>query len=315
MGKLVQELKVLIDSQLINWTLARENYAGLAHVITRNLKLPGGALLKIQFNPGRIRSSTAKIDAKSIQERPCFLCGKNRPREQQGILYREKYLILLNPFPVFQSHLTIPSIEHIPQLIETHFETMLHLAFDLDGYTVFYNGPQCGASAPDHFHFQAGKKDLMPIEADFKNDKFTKLSGTVNQVQIYKWQHYSRNIITLKSADAERLADVFQDLLKSMHQLQPDAEEPMINLLAYFEDNQYVVHVIPRAQHRADCYFAEGEKQILTSPASVDLGGVLITPREEDFEKITVNDVLDIFGQVCMKEAEIDKIIKDLVGL
>ena len=121
--------------------------------------------MKVQFNPGRYISTSAKVDEKSINDRKCFLCPANLPEEQKGILYEEEYLILGNPFPIFPEHFTIPNINHVPQQIKNNFPLMLKLTKDLSKhYVVLYNGPKCGASAPDHFHFQAGTKNFMPIE-------------------------------------------------------------------------------------------------------------------------------------------------------
>jgi hypothetical protein len=303
----------LLRSQIQDWELARQNYEGLKNVESKKLKLPGGSSVIVQFNPERIRSSAAKVDVKSIQERPCFLCEENRPAEQEGVAYGD-YTILINPFPIFTKHLTIPHREHTLQLIAPYFPSMLDLAKELNEFTLFYNGPKCGASAPDHFHFQAGIKGFMPVEADFREAEFGKLIATLNEVEVYNWHGYNRGVITFKGANAEDIASLFAKLHELLASNQPNEMEPMLNVLAYFEEGHYVTHVFPRILHRPECYFAEGEEQILISPASVETGGVFITPRSEDFEKISAADIAGILNQVCMPENECLLMLKMLLA-
>lgn len=190
MTNISTKTKQLIRTQLQDWPLAKNNYDGLQKVITRDVLLPGGSTVQVQFNPERIRSSAAKVDAKSIQERACFLCAENRPPQQQGLAFDDDYTILINPFPIFPEHLTIPHNSHTDQLIAPYFGTMLSLAKELEGFTLFYNGPKCGASAPDHFHFQAGTKGFMPIEEDFRSGEYANLIAKENEIEVYNWKGY-----------------------------------------------------------------------------------------------------------------------------
>lgn len=162
-----QTIHNLLTGQLASWETARNNYAALSGVRVKELNV-NGIPYKVQFNPARIVSSGAKVDAKSIQERKCFLCPANLPPVQKGIPFGGHYHILVNPFPIFPRHLTIPELAHTPQRIASRFTDMLELAEALTEYTIFYNGPRCGASAPDHAHFQAGNKGFMPIEKDWR---------------------------------------------------------------------------------------------------------------------------------------------------
>jgi hypothetical protein len=255
----------------------------------------------------------AKVDAKSIQERPCFLCEKNRPEEQEGIEIGD-FTILVNPFPIFPEHLTIPHQEHTLQLIKPYFSSMLDLAKELDEFTLFYNGPKCGASAPDHFHFQAGIKEFMPVEDDFKSGDFAQLISVYNDVKVYNWKAYHRGVITFAGNQATTINSLFDNLHMLLWEKQKDEVEPMLNVLAYYENDEYVVHIFPRILHRPDCYFAEEDEQILISPASVDMGGIFITPRPEDYEKISAKDVADILCQVCMNEVDCLRIVKQLLN-
>ena len=266
----------LFEEQLCEWELAKNNYKALEQVKIKTL-VTEGREYKVQFNPARIVSSSAKVDAQSIRERKCFLCAENRPAIQKGIPFKERYTILVNPYPIFPRHLTIPSTEHIPQRIAPHFGDMLDLAQQLDDYIVFYNGPKCGASAPDHFHFQAGNKNFLPVEK--KPD--------------------IQNVIGIESGNKQELLDRFRQIYDAMPQ-KPDDYEPMMNILAWYEVSKWVVYIFPRKKHRPSCYSAENEANLLISPASVDLGGVFITPLEKDFEKITAEDIANILREVCV---------------
>ena len=301
----------LIKDQQKEWELAGKNYAGLRNVKSRKLAYDGFDMI-VQFNPERIRSSAAKVDSKSIADRPCFLCQQNLPEAQRGIPVLDKYMILVNPFPIFTEHLTIPHEDHTDQLIEDKFSEMLDLAKLLDDFTVFYNGPKCGASAPDHFHFQAGIKRFMPIERDYKKGSFFHDSINVDGLELIRWSQYIRTVLTFSGRDKNKIETAFSMLFKKLKNLQPDEAEPLLNILVSFEGSRWTVHIFPRKLHRPRQYFAEGEKQILLSPASVDMGGVLITPREEDYIKLTMNEAKDIFEQVCLDESTFVKLIKEI---
>ncbi len=297
----------LIAEQRKEWPLAKANYEGLKKVKTKVLTA-GGFALKVQFNPERIKSSAAKVDKESIAARPCFLCSRNLPSEQRGLPFHEKYTILVNPFPIFSEHLTIPHVDHVEQRIAGRFGDLLTLAEALEDFVVFYNGPKCGASAPDHFHFQAGIKGLMPIENDFSSKRFTRASKVDEGLAVHRWTGYGRSLLTLTGKNREKLMAKFHEFLTVFSAMQQEEPEPMLNILCYVENGEWVVHLFPRKKHRPRQYFEEGDKQILLSPASVDLGGVLITPREEDFKKIEAEDIFDIFWQVCVHQDDLDKL-------
>ena len=302
----------LFSAQLRDWELARVNYGLLSKVKTRELDF-GGFRILVQFNPERIRSSVAKVDAKSIEARPCFLCGKNRPLQQQGVIFEKNMTVLVNPFPIFTKHLTIPSELHIDQRIGNNFGNMLNLAEAIPDFLIFYNGPQCGASAPDHFHFQAGNKGFLPIETDFADRKFVRLISKKTGIEVWHWTGYLRGIMTLRGTIKEKLIQAFNHFFEKFSAFQPDKPEPMLNILAYHYPDGWVIHIIPRTLHRPIQFFAKGEKQILLSPAAVDFGGVIITPREEDFNKISASDIKDIFSQVCFEENELLDFFSELL--
>uniref|UniRef100_UPI003216E619 DUF4922 domain-containing protein n=1 Tax=uncultured Draconibacterium sp. TaxID=1573823 RepID=UPI003216E619 len=307
MKSVSSEIKELLIAQKTEWELAGKNFTGLANVQLREFAYDGFTI-KVQFNPGRIVSSAAKVDQKSIEKRPCFLCETNRPKEQRGVAL-ENYQILVNPFPIFPEHFTIPTNAHTPQLISGNFGEMLDIARVMTGFTVFYNGPKCGASAPDHFHFQAGNSSFIPIdnEIDLLKEKYGEKLLT-EDVDGWAVKDGVRNFIVLESAVKSALEANFEMIYKALDE--NPGEEPMMNMLVSFEKGAWRILLFPRALHRPSQYFEEGEKNILLSPASVDMGGVLITPLEKDFKKITKEDIDDILRQVLLSAKEFDKLIK-----
>lgn len=307
-----EKIDALFTEQLQEWELARTNYRLLENVRTRKIDFGSFGVL-VQYNPERMRSSAAKVDDRSIGERPCFLCENNRPAEQRGISFENRFTILLNPFPIFRRHLTIPSVDHIDQRIGNNLGIMLSLAQVMPSYTLFYNGPQCGASAPDHLHFQAGDQRFLPLEYDFRTAAHTSLLFSYPGLKVLKWEKYHRGIISLKGDDREMVIRVFDRLFMALSEIQPDRPEPMLNIIAGFEKGEWTVHIIPRKQHRPAQFFLQGAGQLMISPAAVDLGGVIITPREDDYSRISRNDIEDIFRQVCFEESELDRLIKDIL--
>jgi hypothetical protein len=306
-----EKARGLIREQIIDWDLAARNYRGLKKVKIKRFDFLNFHI-DVQFNPERIISSSAKVDPLSIEARPCFLCSQNLPAQQRGLPFEDDYLVLVNPFPIFPEHLTIPALIHTDQRIVNNFGRMLDLSSRLNEFVIFYNGPKCGASAPDHLHFQAGIKGFLPFEHDFRNEKCCREVRRIGKVTLSHWPDYQRGIITLSSKDKAGLVDVFMQIYNLLHDERPEETEPMLNILTAFEGDSWQVHIFPRILHRPSQYFAPGEKQILLSPASVDMGGVLITPREEDFIKVTKEDAVNIFGQVCADPVDVLKLIKQL---
>jgi ATP adenylyltransferase/5',5'''-P-1,P-4-tetraphosphate phosphorylase II len=282
--------------------LAETGYNHLESVQTREFEFDD-FVIKVQFNSARITSSSAKVDKKSIESRKCFLCYKSLPEYQKGIPYFRDYLILVNPFPIFPEHFTIPKIDHVPQLIDGNLQGMLKLTKDIGKYyTVFYNGPKCGASAPDHMHFQAGNKDFMPIDSEIKNLLLTK-GETIydsNGSRIVGLSDYLRKLFYIESEKLAGICELFKGLYSVLRLAPKYEEEPMMNIISFYDQKKWKVIVFPRIKHRPDYYFKDGNDKILLSPASVDFGGVCITPREEDFNKISKKNIIDIFRQVSI---------------
>ena len=308
-----QTIQNLITEQLTFWETARNNYEALSTVKVKELNV-NGVPYKVQFNPARIVSSGAKVDAKTIQERKCFLCPANLPPVQKGVPFKEHYNILVNPFPIFPRHLTIPEQAHVDQRIAARMEDMLDLAKALTDYVIFYNGPKCGASAPDHAHFQAGNKGFLPIEKDWRNQLAEKVAD-YQHAALWYMNDAPRATLVIESSSKEDAAHLFDIIYRSL-EVKPGEEEPMMNVLALYENEKWVVFVFPREKHRPACYTAEGEANLLSSPASVDLGGVFITPVEKDFLKITAEDIAQILSEVCVDEqafAQIRKRIQEQI--
>jgi len=306
MVRLNEKIKLLFNEQVSNWELARSNYNGLKTVKTKTFSF-GDFDIKVQFNPARIVSSGAKMDAKTIAERKCFLCTENLPAEQKGVDAGD-YTVLVNPFPIFPEHFTIPRKEHTDQLIKPYFTDMLELAEALDDYVVFYNGPKCGASAPDHMHFQAGTKDFLPLISDYKRLKEThaEILDESDGYHFYSLTNYLRTVYCIESDNIESAKYLFNILYARWQGETSTAglingndakSEPMMNIVCSFEAGIWYTFVLPRKTFRPWQYTAEGEQQLMISPATVEMSGIFITPIESHFERITKEDVVSILEQ------------------
>lgn len=306
-----EKTNLLYDEQVINWPLLRQNIEGLNSVRLKSFEF-SGFTINVQFNPKRITSSAAKVDKTSISNRKCFLCSAHRPKEQNMVPFERDYEILCNPFPIFNKHYTIAHKNHIVQEIGSSFSDMLDLSCSLKELVLFYNAPKCGASAPDHLHFQAGNHGLMPIEKDLEGliKIYSNPVVSTSELSVNAIDDTLRRALLIESSDKQKIEDVFQ-LIYTYTQNLSGGEEPMLNILSYFEGGWKVL-VFPRDKHRPWQYFEEGVKNILLSPASVDMGGTLITPLEKDFLKISKEDIVDIFKQVSISPERFDGLLKHI---
>lgn len=302
----------LFDHQINNWQLASDGYRSLKNVQIKQFEFDNFSI-EAHFNPGRIISSSAKVDTKSIQERPCFLCINNLPAEQKAVKIVNDYILLVNPFPIFSKHFTILSINHVPQAIESEFDHMLTISSMLGkDYSVFYNGPRCGASAPDHMHFQAGNFGFMKIDNEFSKieNTYGKIIYQDNDLVTTAVSGCLRNFISLESNNITKLKEEFKSIYNILSKEQSDVE-PMINIICSY-NNSWRLLIFPRNKHRPTYYFEEGENKIIISPAAVDLGGVCIFPKEEDFIKTTKELIIDIFDQVSISSKEFKYLVNKL---
>ena len=280
----------LIDRQLAGWPEAARRYRDLREVQTKEITI-GGMPVRVQYNPARAVSTLARTDAASIAARPCFLCRENRPQQQESMPFEgcdgRRYEILVNPFPIFPEHFTVPAVDHVPQRIAGRFPDMLRLADTFPDMTVFYNGPESGASAPDHFHFQMGCKGFLPVERHFGllGPKTVMRPGAA---VIALTSAYIPGLPVITAPDAKSAEAAFLRVLRSLP-VSPRTGEPQLNILCWKErtdsDTVFRILVIPRKAHRPSCYYAPEGEAVRISPASVDLGGVFIVPVEEDFRR------------------------------
>lgn len=278
--------------------------------------------IKVQFNPTRFVSSSAKVDDESIKKRKCFLCIENLPQEQRGILFesksrpQERLIFLCNPAPIFNEHFTVSNVKHTPQQILNNISMMLELAELCNNeYTVFYNGPKCGASAPDHFHFQACPAEDLPTERDFLNypEKFQILIEKGNViVKFISKENYLRNVVTLSSKDKLSLISYFHKFYNALQEINKTDVEPMMNIFTLMRNDDYHIVIFPREKHRPDCYFAEGDANMLISPGLVDMCGMLITPLQKDFERINEETIRQVYSEVSLSTSKFQKLLEKL---
>lgn len=307
MNDLERQIDLLLLYQKQDWKLARENYASLANVQTRYFQ-DGNRTTALQFNPERIRSSAAKIDKASLLARPCFFC--HRPEEQKGVAYNDAFEILVNPYPIFEDHLTVPLRWHERQQIKPYYKDMLDIVSDLSDYALFYNGPKCGASAPDHMHFQAGKKEEFPVVRSWLNIS-KQVVWKSERTVFYASAGHLPVCFILVSRDRGEAAAVF-GLLYDRMPVKPDDYEPMMNLLVWREDDVWITCVFPRRELRPSCYYAEGEANILISPATVEMAGLFVVPLEKDFEKVTFADLEKVWKEVSITEEEKNELVRKI---
>lgn len=344
----------LLVKQLATWPLAAQNYCALESVRSQSFDL-GGCTVHTQFNPARALSSGAKVDARSLRERKCFLCPENLPVEQERLPFGLRYLVLCNPYPIFTEHFTIPSREHAPQRILSRIDDFLELTRRLDRFTLFYNGPRCGASAPDHAHFQAVTRGVMPLDrevvtttsdtsprsyaADHRiamQQTTAKLCGTAPlSYAVPCHKRYCDSLLAssddtpearaklhllignlrpgfiIVASEKDEAANLFRHIYAALPV--PEGEdEPMMNLFGMYNEGRWLLTLIPRRRHRPWQYEAEGKDHLLSSPGAADIGGLFITPLEEDFEKITPALLTDVYQQVCLSDQEVEDIFVHL---
>lgn len=297
------------NRQLEVWTDARHRFRDLKHVETRQFS----DQLKLQWNPARIVSTGAKIDKKTLGERPCFLCDKNRPKEQMSKQIDEKFHLLVNPFPILPVHFTIPARKHQPQLIYKNYGEIHRFISLHSDLMVFYNGPKCGASAPDHLHFQAGTNGILPLQTNWQrlSRNLTDIISLNDEEKISVVRDFIVPAFVIISKSAESDEALFRRLYKAMPQ-RGDETEPMMNIISWRKGEEFISVVIPREKHRPEAYFAEGDAQFVVSPGALDMSGLIITPREEDFRKLTEEKALSLLQECGVSEEKMNAIIAKL---
>ena len=297
------------NRQLEKWDDARHRFRDLKHVETKKLSEE----VRLQFNPARIVSTGAKIDKKTLGERPCFLCDKNRPKEQMSQQIDERFHLLVNPFPILPVHFTIPARKHQPQAIYKNYGEMHRFLSLHSELMVFYNGPKCGASAPDHLHFQAGTSGILPLQTNWQrlSRNLTDIISLNDEEKIAVVRDFIVPAFVIISKSEESDETLFHRLYKSMP-MRGDETEPMINIIAWRKEDEYISVVIPREKHRPEAYFAEGDAQVMVSPGALDMSGLIITPREEDFHKLTEESATTILQECGISTEKMNSIVTKL---
>lgn len=302
-NELLEEITQAYQEQLNVWRLARENYAALAKTERRSITI-GDFEIFLQHNPARAVSTGAKTDAASIAKRACFLCSKNRPDEQMVRDLDNGYDLLVNPYPIFPIHFTIPSQEHRKQGVWPY--EMVEFAVSMPGVCAFFNGAKAGASLPDHEHFQAVLTEELPLMRRVMQKHPWNEPGITSSWEIDPGFPYLYHTAVVSPHDEE---DV--NLLQMMHKLgvrDPETSQLTQDLMNTFiwlgDHNELRIVAVPRLRHRPEAYFKEGEEHIMCSPGAVDVTGVLILPRKEDFDKLTESDVRKILEQTCCPNVE-----------
>lgn len=303
--KYPEGVSLLYRQQLKEWPLLKNATEALSSV-RKNKFFFDSYEIYTQYNPGRINSTIADVSSEAIKKRKCFLCPENLPREQKGIIYREKYIILCNPYPIFKEHLTVTNLVHKPQRVKNVFRYMLQLSEDLTDFSFIYNGPEAGASAPDHQHFQACKKESLPVLEDYEGlkNEYGKevIKGKINA---YTVEDGLRKMFFLESSSRHSLVRKFNSIYNFFREISGGHVEPMMNIIsAYEEDTGWKVIIFFRHKHRPDDYFEKGDTNITVSPATIDMGGVLITPFEKDFRKIDKDILSRIYREVSVGKEE-----------
>ena len=309
-GTLGEQASALLREQKAAWDLLRKGYESLSGVKTRRFMI-GGIPFDVQFNPARIVSSSANVDPAAIRQRRCFLCHEHLPVQQHGLAFGE-FLILCNPYPIFPAHVTIPHRSHVAQRIDGAFSVLLDLSRQLGaGWDLLYNGPRCGASAPDHLHFQAGNSGFMPLPQALMEDSGGAAVRVMEGmgVDVTAVDDGIRRWFRLDGEDAPLIERAFDVLLGVLSRDEDLEEEPMINIVAFYRRG-WTVLVFPRKAHRPSFYGTEGG--MIISPAAVDMGGVIIAPREEDFMRLKESDIRQLFRDVCLSPDDFARATTDL---
>ena len=305
----------LIDQQYDAWPLLRAGVDAFAKIETKRVRIEESEVV-VQHNPGRIRSTAGEVDEASVEARRCFLCPDGLPVEEKGIAYGDDLVILCNPFPVLERHLSIVHREHVPQQIEGNVETLLSLARDLgSAYFVLYNGPECGASAPDHLHFQACSRELLPIEKNLYDDEPVLAEDcsyceetAQSMFELFTLGGCGRSVVVFRGGNREEVAKWVYEVIKELA-LQADKREPLINIVCTYDPKLWTVYLFPRAKHRPACFYWEGEQRLIVSPGAIDMAGVVVVPDLEHFEKIDDARIAAIFSEVSLSS----ELVNDLI--
>jgi len=311
----------LIDEQTETWPLLREGLEAFAQIETRRVTVEESEVV-IQHNQRRIRSTAAAVDRDSVENRRCFLCPDGLPPEEKGIAYDEDLVILCNPYPVLDRHLSIVHRQHIPQRIEGNVAALLALAHDLgSSYFVLYNGPECGASAPDHLHFQACSRELLPIEENLYDDEPVMAEDcnyceetARNSFELFTLGGCGRSVVVFRGGNPAEVAHWVYQVISELG-LQTDKTEPLLNIICTYDPKIWTVYLFPRSKHRPAAFYAEGDERLVVSPGAIDMAGVIVVPDRKDFDKIDGARAAAIFAEVSMSATIVNDLVDEICSL
>lgn len=318
---LEDRVAALVDHQTETWPLLAEGVTAFSRMETKQVRVAESECI-VQHNPKRIRSTAAAVDKASIETRRCFLCPQNLPAEEKGIAYSDDLVILCNPFPVLDRHLSIVHREHLPQRIEGKVETMLALTHDLGStYFVLYNGPECGASAPDHFHFQACSREHLLIEKNLFQDEPVLAEDCAycderarGSFELFTLGGTGRSVVVFRGGNPGEIAHWVYAVVNELAQ-RTDKPEPLINIICTYDPKMWTVYLFPRSKHRPASFYAEGENRLVVSPGAIDMAGVIVVPEREHFDKIDGKRIESIFSEVSMNSEVVNELIDDICAL
>ena len=299
-----QRLSAFVRQQMVSWPGLREAHEGLGQSLHKKFFLTDFEV-ELQHNPFRMKSSSAQVDKKSIEQRACFLCPENLYPDQRALAWRDDWLILCNPFPIFPEHLVISHPEHLPQDIGACLNAMLSFVADAKGsFEAFYNGPACGASAPDHLHFQAYPAGGIPLVPQVQlaiaaGMGLSQVSDMHGKGACFAGEVDCRGVFICRSADPAALEESLIRAVTHLKHMTRAQDEPLVNILIAADGPDLIGILLPRKAHRPVCYFKDDGDRMLVSPGAVDVGGLLVLPRREDYERMTREQVLGIFSEVC----------------
>ncbi|HYP30006.1 MAG TPA: DUF4922 domain-containing protein [Blastocatellia bacterium] len=318
---LVSRVDALIEQQKRTWPLLANGYSALAHAETKPLVVEKSEVFA-QHNPGRIKSTSAKVDKDSVERRLCFLCVENLPPEERAVSYGEGLVIMCNPFPILDHHLSIVHRDHIPQEIRGNVGVLLSLARDLTGrFFVLFNGAECGASAPDHLHFQACSRKLLPIEKDLGRpdsaEGGAKQAAGAGPVEVLNVPDCGRHVIVFRGSDQSAVERAIRSSIGALSRI-TGRPEPMINLIATVDEKgrefSWTVYLFPRGRHRPSCFFSEAEDRLMVSPGAIDMAGVIVVPEASDYRKIDSLQVRRIYREVTLADHLLREVMESIAA-
>ena len=303
---LFQRINDMFSRELSAHGRAFHNYEALAGVEVKDMTIDGFPA-QLFFNPARVRSVMADVSPEALQKRACFLCPDGIEEHQLTHNWDSPtghtYYIRVNPFPIFSPHFTVSSSVHERQELLPHLESMLHLAKELPEMTIFYNGPMCGASAPDHMHFQAVPRHSLPIEDHFDTNYANAI--LVQEADLQDHLAAVKRILAMGTIPKEA-SQTGSLTIGASH---AEEYEPRWNIVTWYEtassydglasSSKFNTIVFFRRESRPMCFFAPEEERILFSPATVEMGGIGIVANRESFDRLTPDKLRDIIREVA----------------